>query len=290
LKFEHPSIKFIYMKTVISASRRTDIPAFYLDWLMNAIKAGYVDVRNPFFKKHIYRVDLLPEKVAWIVFWSRHYGKFLKYSQFFTPYRLFFHFTILSHHPLMEKAGISLNRALQQMEQLVKRFGADHVIWRYDPLIAWKNGSETESNFNLSEFQFLCRRLSDLGIRRCYFSIVSPYRKFKHRFRKHFPGQTLLTGNDTFIKTICHQIKETAAASQIDLYSCCNDALIDDSIQKGHCISGTLLNRLAGEKTVSEAKTPTRADCGCTRSVDIGSYSHHPCHFGCLYCYANPVV
>jgi len=278
------------MKTVISASRRTDIPAFYLDWFIEAIETGFIDIQNPFYKKHKYRVALTPDQVEWIVLWSRNYGKFLKKRPIFEFYRLFFHFTIISHHPLLEKARLPLNDALRQMEQLVRWYGPDHIVWRYDPIVAWKKGIITESNFNFSEFQFLCRRLSDLGIRRCYFSIVFPYRKFKNRFNKYFPQQELISDADIFIRTLCCKMSETAAACHIGLYSCCNDALINESIQKGRCISGSLLNHLSGEKVVSEAKAPTRSDCGCTRSVDIGSYSNHPCYFGCLYCYANPVI
>lgn len=84
-------------------------------------------------------------------------------------------------------------------------------------------------------------------------------------------------------------MKEVAAKNKIQLYSCCNDNLLDEDIVKGSCISGQLLNELSGKKSVSEAKNPSREDCGCTKSVDIGNYDQQPCYFGCIYCYANPV-
>ncbi|MFC2088130.1 DUF1848 family protein, partial [Calditrichota bacterium] len=65
------------MKTIISASRRTDIPAFYLNWFMNAIKEKIIRVQNPFYKKNYISVDLSPSAVEWIVFWSRNYEKLL---------------------------------------------------------------------------------------------------------------------------------------------------------------------------------------------------------------------
>jgi hypothetical protein len=278
------------MKTVISASRRTDIPAFYLEWLMKAIRTGYVDVQNPLFKKQKSRVDLMPGQVEWIVFWSRNYGKFLQHSQFFTPYRLFFHFTILSHHPLLERTGLPLKRALQQMEQLVVRYGADHIIWRYDPIVVWQEASRIESNFNTAEFEYLCAELTRMGIRSCYFSFVSHYQKFKRRFSERYPHLQLLTDKHLFTEETCRLMTEIATANRIQLYSCCNDHLISRSIKKGSCISGSLLNNLSRNNIISEAKAPSRQQCGCTRSVDIGSYSAHPCYFGCLYCYANPVV
>jgi hypothetical protein len=290
LNKENFTVKFFYMKTVISASRRTDIPAFYLEWFINAIKAGYVDVINPIFKKQTYRVDLMPDQVEWIVFWSRNYGKYIERSQFFTPYRLFFHFTILSYHPLLEKVELGTIKALQQMEQLVKLYGADHIIWRYDPIVAWRDGAEIITNFNAAEYEYLCIELSRMEISRCYFSFVSLYQKFKRRFTKRYPQLQLISEDETFIKEICNCMTETAGANGIQLYSCCNDYIISESIQKGSCISGSLLNDLSGEKNVSEAKAPSRPQCGCTRSVDIGSYANHPCPYGCIYCYANPVV
>ncbi|MEJ2636797.1 MAG: DUF1848 family protein [Calditrichia bacterium] len=82
------------MKAVISASRRTDIPAFYLKWFMEQIGRGYIDIPNPFNRKQVKRTGLTPREVAWIVFWSRNYSVFLKNQDFFDYYRLIFHFTI----------------------------------------------------------------------------------------------------------------------------------------------------------------------------------------------------
>ena len=83
------------MKNVISASRRTDIPAYYINWFMEKVREGEVIVQNPFYKKKYSRIDLRPDSVEWIVFWSRNYAKLLKYRSIFEQYRLFFHFTIL---------------------------------------------------------------------------------------------------------------------------------------------------------------------------------------------------
>jgi hypothetical protein len=88
------------MKQVISASRRTDIPAFYLKWFTGNIRKGFVEVANPFNRKQLKQVSLSPRDVAWIVFWSRNYGSFLKDPDQFLEYRMFFHFTINPPHRL----------------------------------------------------------------------------------------------------------------------------------------------------------------------------------------------
>jgi hypothetical protein len=60
------------LTVIISASRRTDIPAFYGAWFMNRIRAGHCEVINPFNQNQVARVSLKPEDVDVIVFWTRH--------------------------------------------------------------------------------------------------------------------------------------------------------------------------------------------------------------------------
>lgn len=57
---------------IISASRRTDIPAFYSDWFLNRIKDGFVDVRNPMNYHQVSRISLSPDVIDCIVFWSKN--------------------------------------------------------------------------------------------------------------------------------------------------------------------------------------------------------------------------
>lgn len=59
------------MLMIISASRRTDIPAFYSDWFLNRIKEGFVDVRNPMNYHQVSRVSLSPDVIDCIVFGAR---------------------------------------------------------------------------------------------------------------------------------------------------------------------------------------------------------------------------
>jgi hypothetical protein len=63
------------MRKVISASRRTDLPAFHYDWLQNALERGEVLLNNPRFKEKVYSVDLTPEHVHSIVLWSKDFSK-----------------------------------------------------------------------------------------------------------------------------------------------------------------------------------------------------------------------
>ena len=64
-------------KIILSASRRTDIPAFYMDWFMEQIEAGFFSVENPF-NGHVRTVPARPDDVHTIVFWSKDFGAFLR--------------------------------------------------------------------------------------------------------------------------------------------------------------------------------------------------------------------
>ena len=246
-------------------------------------------VQNPLYKDRQYQVRLKPDTVEWIVFWSRNYARFLNHHQFFAPYNLFFHFTILSHHPYLEKYCLNIKQALNQSERLVSLYGAERIIWRYDPVVIWKEGDVYSSNYNEKQFNQLCREIKELGMDKCYFSLVSPYAKFIRRFNKKHPHLNLITESSVIQDQVLTSMKAVSSNYGIKLYSCCNDHLVDGDILRGSCISGYYLNKFSGVQKVSQAKAPTRKACGCTRSVDIGNYWQQPCFFGCIYCYANPV-
>lgn len=276
------------MKTIISASRRTDIPAFYLDWFIDRIKQGFVEVRNPFYPKNTKRVVLTPDQVEWIVFWSRNYGHFLRKRQYFEAYQLFFHFTIVSPS-ILEKSPMPIERQLNQLEQLVQLYGAERIIWRYDPLVFWHDGAKLNTNFSEKEFEFLAKTITSFGIKSCTISIAHPYAKFEKRLKTKFPQLSLIEQKDDFALKIVNILLEIATSYQLEIKACCTDFLLKNpNIHKAACIDGRLLNRLSSNK-VSEAKAPTRPECACTKSIDIGDYRSQPCYFGCIYCYANPV-
>jgi hypothetical protein len=227
--------------------------------------------------------------VEWIVFWSRNYAPFLRDPTFFDEYQLFFHFTIISYHPLLEKKYLTLKTAIYQLEKLVTLYGPERIIWRYDPIVIWEEEDSIKTNYNRREFELLCKEGQQLGLRSCYFSFVHPYFKFKQRLKKEYPSLRLVEAQHPLGSEILSEMRTITHSHGITLFGCCNDTLIGFNTKKGKCISGELLNKLKGQKTVSVARAPTRGDCGCTRSIDIGNYAQQPCPFGCIYCYANPV-
>ncbi len=277
------------MKTVISASRRTDIPAYYLNWFINCIRQGWVDVANPLYRKQIRRVDLTPNKVSWIIFWSRNYHSFLKSKTVFNDYQLLFHFTILSPS-YMEKSSTLISKALKQADALAKYYGPDRIIWRYDPIVFWQKNGQIQHNFNQDEYTQICLELSEIGICRCYTSIAHPYLKYIQRFHQKFNDLVLPEVDTDLEKQILSRMAQIASGFGIELYACCTDRLLKiPGIKSGSCIDGKLLNLLYPAEKISVAASPTRSQCRCTASIDIGDYQAQPCPTGCIYCYANPL-
>jgi hypothetical protein len=277
------------VKTVISASRRTDIPAFYLNNFIEAIRRGSVIVANPFYPGRSSQVDLRPESVSWIVFWSRNYKHFLKKREIFAAYNLFFHFTILPASKL-EKASMPVKKALSQLQELCAYYGGERIIWRYDPVHFWIGDHGLCSNHDPAFFREMCREISSFGVRSCYTSFVHPYQKYRARLGQALPQIQIHLPEAEERRRIAAEMAETAAQFQIHLHACCNDDLLTTpGVYKGHCIDGELLNRLSSGDSATTAHAPSRAQCGCTRSIDIGDYRKQPCYFGCMYCYANPV-
>ena len=124
------------MKKIISASRRTDIPAFYSDWFVDKLKNGFVCVRQPYNNK-ITKVSLKPEDIHSIVFWSKNYNPFLSKLELVekTTKSLFFHFTVTGLPHYIEPFIPDWKEALKDMSYLSQRYGSCQVVWRFDPIV-----------------------------------------------------------------------------------------------------------------------------------------------------------
>ena len=108
---------------IISASRRTDIPTYYSDWLLNRIKAGYVYVRNPMNAHQISKISLSPEVVDGIVFWTKNPIPMLDKLDALKDYMYYFQFTLNSYGTDVERNIPSKNDvivpAFQRLSDLI---------------------------------------------------------------------------------------------------------------------------------------------------------------------------
>lgn len=285
---------------VISASRRTDIPAWYTPWFMDRIQQGRFEIKNPFSRK-VRWVDVTPDNTHSIVFWSKNYGPFLELEAervlAAMGFRLYFNFTVNSHSPVLEPNLPNLKVRLRQAEVLAGRFGPETVAWRFDPICFYTVGPNTLKN-NLNDFKMIADAMAGFGITRCVTSFYDPYKKVDQRIRylrqSGDPAFSFLDPHDSEKIGIIRQMSEYLTRKNIRLHLCCEKALLDGlksekaTVRANACIDGRRLKKIFGGNPVLARDTGQRTQkgCHCSKSVDVGSYRDHPCRHNCLFCYA----
>ena len=283
-------------KTVISASRRTDIPAFYMPWFMEQIHRGFFEVVNPFNQ----RASIVPataDRVHTIVFWSKNFGPFI--NKEYGPqlqklgYHLFFNFTINSDSLDLEPNVPQLSERLGQLAHLCSHYGSRAVHWRFDPLCFYRSESENLRD-NLADFSDIADHAAASGISSCITSFMDHYPKIRRRLTSR-PGFEFIDPPPAKKRETILEMETRLAALNIRLYTCCEKELgralpVTSTVEPSSCIPNDVLMELYGGQLSLKNDTGQRvkAGCGCKVSVDIGSYRQQPCYHNCLFCYANP--
>jgi hypothetical protein len=270
------------MKRIVSVSRRTDIPAFYGDWFMGRLEEGFAGVVNPFGGRK-YKVSLKPQDVVCFVFWSKNFSPFLESLKAMEDlgYKFYFNYTITALPGVFE-SNVERQSAIEGLEKLSRTYSPKHINWRFDPIII---SSICDGNFFIKAFKELAAEFEGL-VERCYFSFVTEYGKVKRNFEQleRTAGVQVTRCSKDFKIDLANELSEIAGRHGMRMYSCCGDYLVNDRIEKGHCIYVSVIESLFPEGLAYKEK-PTRKECGCTESTDIGTYD--TCPHGCVYCYAN---
>ena len=283
-------------KIVISASRRTDIPAFYMPWFMEQVGKGFFEVVNPF-NQHVSVVPATPKQVHTIVFWSKNFGPFIDQAYdrqlLRLGYHLFFNFSVNSDNPDLEPHVPPLNQRLDQLEYLSRQYGPDAVNWRFDPICFYRTGPGALQD-NLNDFSVVADRAAELKLSRCITSFMDHYPKIRRRLSSRSGFEFVDPPLSQKVKTIL-DMENHLAALNIRLFTCCEKDLIQalpatSTVTPSSCIPSDLLMEMYPGRLSLKKDTGQRvkAGCGCKVSVDIGSYRLQPCYHNCLFCYANP--
>jgi hypothetical protein len=283
-------------KIVLSASRRTDIPAFYMVWFMDRIEAGFFRIENPF-NSHVRIIPSRPEDVHTIVFWSKDFGTFLKggYGQRLQQrgFNLFFNFTINSEDPVLEPRVPPLAERLKQLEALASLVPPEAINWRFDPVCFYRTGDGPVEN-NLKDFEVIARTAEAVGVIHCTTSFVDIYAKVRKRLKQlaGFSFENLSRNQEIGILL---EMEKSLSKKGIKLSSCCEKDIFTElpahsRIRQGACISHERITEIYGGELsgLTDRGQRIMQGCGCRESKDIGSYQKHPCFHNCLFCYANP--
>lgn len=263
---------------IISASRRTDIPAFYSDWFFNRLSEGFVYVKNPMNPHQISKIVLSKSLVDCFVFWTKNPLQMMDKLDLLSDYHYYFQFTITPYNDFFEPNLPPKTEIINTFKNLSNYVGLNRIIWRYDPIILTNKYS---IDYHFKAFKKLTALLASYT-KRCVISFVDLYRKSK----KNLTNIDLIPFSDNYMHEIASCFVKIANDNGIELVSCSEKIdLNEHGISHGKCIDDKLIEEISGyELDLSKDKTQ-RPECGCVGSIDIGSYN--TCPHGCLYCYAN---
>ncbi|MBX9188471.1 DUF1848 domain-containing protein [Bacteroides sp. K03] len=262
---------------IISASRRTDIPAFYSDWFFNRIKERYVLVPNPYNSKMISRISLDPAVVDCIVFWSKNPAPMLEKLDKLKEYNYYFQFTLNPYGPDIENHLPAISKRIDTFKRLSDRIGKEKVIWRYDPVLT----NETYTpGFHKEKFAEIAYELKE-HTEKCMLGFIDHYQHIRTAVSR-FNIQPLLKAD---IEEMAVSFKKTVDTCSIQLDTCTAKVdLTHLGIPGGLCIDNQLVERIAGYPISARKDKNQRDICRCAESIDIGTYES--CLNGCIYCYA----
>lgn len=261
---------------ILSASRRTDIPAFYSDWLLNRLREGYVLIPNPYHPKQLTRLVFRPETIDCIVFWTKNAGPLLgKLDKMetlgYTKY--YFEYTLTPYGPEIEKHLGTKTQAIRLFQQTSDRIGPRRIDWRFDPILL--RGEVTES-YILDRFEALARRLAPYT-ERCIISFIAIYRHLRPAFE---------AVPDDKADFIARHLAQIASLHNLKVYTCSEERDYSRyGILPSSCIDREKIESLLGCRLQTRKDGGQRTLCGCLESVDIGVYN--TCRHGCTYCYAS---
>ncbi len=261
---------------ILSASRRTDLPCYYSNWLLNRLRAGYALVRNPFNHAQFSRVPLSPEVVDCIVFWTKDPQNMLDKLPLLDQmgYRYYFQFTLTPYDRSLEKGLRDKSEVESTFIALSQQLGRERVVWRYDPIIL---NEVLDIPYHRRQFKRLASKLAGFTDT-VVISFVDTYQKLKST------GIRPLSVSE--IGELAGIIGRLAASYGLRAVACCeNMNLTSYGIQQSSCIDRARIEKICGAKLLLPADQNQRQGCGCVQSVDIGAYN--TCLNGCVYCYAN---
>jgi hypothetical protein len=263
---------------IISASRRTDIPAYYFDWMLNRIKQRYVYVRNPMNIHQISKISLDPDIVDCIVFWSKNPKPMLDKLHLINEYAYYFQFTLNPYDQDIEVRLPCKNEILETFKKLSDKIGPQKIIWRYDPVLLNSKYTILYHIEKFNEFASILKGYTE----KVTFSFIDFYKKNTENIK--LIGVIGISTEEKNI--IADNFSRIAKENNLLIDTCAEDINFSKyGIDHARCIDDRLIKKMIGYNLAIEKDKNQRFECGCVGSIDIGEYNS--CSNGCIYCYAN---
>ena len=307
---------------IISASRSTDIPAFYADWFFHRLGKGYSVWKNPFNGKPSY---VSYEKTRFIVFWSKNPRPLLDYIHILEERNIkcYIQYTLNDYENEKLEKVPSLEKRIETFKLLVKRLGKGAVVWRFDPLILTDNISIEDL---LAKVQYIGDQLKGYTEKLVFsYADIALYKKVEANLKKSKIPYHEWTESQMEIFAQKLSKMNVERKWNYSLATCGEKIDIKKyGIEHNRCIDGDLITKIAWKDSelmnfmkvkINDLPTLTffddvtipqgaiilpnnkyfisthkkdsgqREQCGCMVAKDIGEYN--TCPHLCEYCYAN---
>ncbi len=275
---------------IVSASRATDIPAFYADWFFRRLEKGYVRWRNPFSGQDSY---VSFRNTRFIVFWSKNPAPLLTYLSVLKERGIgcYIQYTLNDYETERLEPNVpTLTQRIDTFRRLVDALGMRAVVWRFDPLIL-------TASLNIDTLLRKIARIADALVgytEKLVFSFadIESYKKVSRNL--HQRGIDYREWDEASMREFASRLSTLNRDNWNFRLATCAEAIDLSEYAIGHnrCIDPELISRLAPDDSVlqnflynTRADSGQRTSCGCILSKDIGAYN--TCPHGCLYCYAN---
>jgi hypothetical protein len=294
---------------IISASRATDIPAFYGEWFFDKLEKGYVQWINPFNRLKPQYVSF--ENTCVIVFWTKNPGPMIPMLKRLKTLGIecYFQFTLNDYEAEGFEPGVpSLNQRIEIFQALSEALGKERVVWRFDPLLITDRSGPDQL---ISKIQRLGDILHPFTEKLVFsFADIASYKKVSNNLARKAIQYTDFDA--TAMGEIAKKISEINRPWGLKLATCGETIDLDPfGIEHNRCIDDELILRITKsparnvqfekflgyerqgdlfaesrqEKSNKLKDKGQRKACGCIYSKDIGMYN--TCPHGCVYCYAN---
>ena len=266
---------------IVSASRRTDIPACYSKWFLNRLREGFVYVRNPVNFHMVRRVGLDRDVVDGIVFWTKNPLPMMDVLDDVEGYcrDYYFQFTVTPYGKDVEPGIPSkADVIIPAFQALSDRIGRERVVWRYDPILL---SEKYTPEYHARAFEAIAGRLHGYT-NKCTISFIDFYQGAAGGFK----ALGISPLDEPMMRVMAKTLSEIAHSYGLEMDACAEAIDLGEyGIGGARCVDGRIFERMTGHGLDVKKDGNQRPECGCDASVDIGMYN--TCGNGCRYCYAN---
>lgn len=257
---------------ILNVSGRTDIVAFYTPWFIKRYKEGFVDVRNPFYKKLVNRIYF--KDVDMIVFCTKNPLPIINYLNIIKE-PILFHVTLTPYKRDLEPNVPCKGDIINGIKKISNIIGSDNMYIRYDPIII---NDRYTIDYHVKSFNNLCKNLNGF-VKHIIISFVDDYKNVRNNSK--ILNIKKLTESD--YERIGKSFSESAKENGMTVQTCAEENnLVQYGLIKQDCVSHSLIFKMTGKTGFNTWK---ERNCKCVSMVDIGEYNS--CKHFCKYCYAN---